>query len=154
MGNDRQIIGDQRGLAEALQMLISDVDITRLIDRDDRTEQEVEEENRRGVSVLSLRNLEGYLYADEVLTALTESVSQPDKIAQILQAKENALSSTDGAQDDLKRVSGQIFTECRKILGLSQLGNNKAAFARHTLAPLIKPGMGIYDRLERDIFGA
>jgi hypothetical protein len=36
---------------------------------------------------------------------------------------------------------------------LSQSGNTTDAFLSDTLAPLIKPGMGVYAQLKRDIFG-
>ena len=70
MGNDRQIVGDQRGLAEALRLLVGGLEITRLIDRDDRTDNEVANLATKGVRVLSRRNLESYLFDDEVLCAL------------------------------------------------------------------------------------
>ena len=40
------------------------------------------------------------------------------------------------------------------MLGLTQQGQNATAFMRYTLAPLIKPGMNVYEELKRDIFGA
>ena len=154
MGNDQQIIGDQRGLAEALGLLISGLNVIRLVDRDDRTSEEVKQLQQKGVRALSWRNLESYLYDDEVLTALAHFVGQPNKIGEILQAKKLLLSSTSGPQDDLKQVSGQLFVECRKILQLNQRGNNEASFSRDTLSTLIKPGMAVYDQLEQDIFSS
>ena len=153
MGSDQQIIGDKRGLAEALRMLIDGVTVTRLIDRDDRSDAQVDELLQQGVRVLSRRNLESYLYDDEVLTALAKSAGQPDQANELHQTKQNILLSTDGAPDDLKPASGRIFNACRKILRLIHPGNDAPAFARDTLAPLIKPDMAVYEELRRNIFG-
>lgn len=154
MGSDQQIIGDKRGLAEALRLLISGVTVTQLIDRDDRTTGTAAQMRQDGICVLSRRNLESYLYDDEVITALAKSVEQPDKIAALLQAKRQACASTTGAPDNLKLAAGQIYNDCKRILSLTQRGNDAREFARQTLAPLIKPGMTVYDDLERDIFRA
>ena len=153
MGSDQQIQGDKRGLAEALQLLISEIQIVRLIDRDDRTETTIAEEKAKGIKVLSRRNLESYLYDDEVLTALARSEGFDDKVQELLNEKNCILSAINNrASDDLKPAAGQIFNSCRRILGLTQRGNNAEEFARETLSPLIKPGMAVYDELRRDIF--
>lgn len=154
MGSDQQIIGDKRGLAEALQLLISGVTVTKLIDRDDRTLDTVADSRRRGIRVLSRRNLESYLYDDEVITALADSVGKRDKVGALLEATEKARASTNGAKDDLKPAAGQIYNACKDILGLTQRGNDAREFARQTLAPLVKPGMAAYEELKVDIFDA
>ena len=154
MGSDQQIQGDKRGLAEALRLLISEIQVIRLIDRDDRTEATIAEANAKGTRVLSRRNLESYLYDDEVLTALSESEDLPDKAMELIVEKSNILSSiSNRAPDDLKPAAGQIFIACRKILNLTQRGNTAEEFARETLAPMVKPGMTVYDELREDIFG-
>ena len=56
-------------------------------------------------------------------------------------------------QDDLKPASGEIYVACKKILGLTRAGKNVKEFAREILAPLIKPGMAVYEELKSDIFG-
>ena len=45
-----------------------------------------------------------------------------------------------------------MYVACKKILGLTQYGNDAKEFARETLAPLIKPGMAVYEELKSDIF--
>ena len=153
MGSDQQIQGDKRGLAEALQLLISEIQVFRLIDRDDRTEKTIAEERAKGVKVLSRRNLESYLFDDEVLTALTESEGRVDKAEELLKEKNDILSSiNDRALDDLKPAAGQIFIACRRMLQLTRRGNTAEEFARETLAPLVRPEMNVYKELRRDIF--
>lgn len=153
MGSDQQIQGDKRGLAEALQLLLGEIQVIRLIDRDDRTETTIADARSNGIKVLSRRNIESYLYDDEVLTALAASEGRADKVAELLSEKATILDSiTNRALDDLKPASGQIFNSCRTILEMTRRGNDAPEFARETLAPLVKPGMAVYDELRRDIF--
>ena len=70
MGNDGEVSGDRHGLAQALLALVDGLDVVRLIDRDDRSTQEVSDARDDGVRVLSRRNLESYLYDDDVLRTL------------------------------------------------------------------------------------
>ena len=153
MGNDRQIVGDQRGLAEALRLLVGGLEITRLIDRDDRTDNEIADQAAQGVRVLSRRNLESYLFDDEVLKALAVSVCKRD-MADTLLAKKQSIRDArpDDPADDLKPASGELYIMCKSILVLTQCGNDTKAFMRDTLAPLIEPGMAVYEELKRDIF--
>ena len=156
MGSDQQIIGDKRGLAEALRLLIGGVTVTRLIDRDDRTPDTANHLQQDGIRVLSRRNLESYLYDDEIIKVLAMSESQPDRIGELLAATKKARASAQEKgkpHDDLKPASGEIYVACKKILGLTQRGNDAGEFARETLAPLIQPGMTVYNDLANDIFG-
>ena len=73
MGNDREVAEDRRHLAVALDLLIDGLEVIRLIDRDDRSDVEIDQLRRDGVRVLSQRNLESYLYSDEVLRLLAKS---------------------------------------------------------------------------------
>lgn len=153
MGNDREIIGDKRGLAEALLSLIDGLEVVRLIDRDDRAPGTRSELQRDGVRVLSRRNLESYLFDDEVLKALAASVGKADKIEELLTKKQEIHTSmTCSPPDDLKPASGRIYVMCKRVLQLTQCGNTTEEFMCETLATLIQPGMTVYQDLKRDIF--
>lgn len=155
MGNDREVLGDRHGLAQALNSLVDGMRVLRLIDRDDRTATTITEYSKKGIRVLSKRNLESYLFDDEVLQALAESVGQGVKAKELIEKKEEIRASiTHGAPDDLKPASGQIYNACKDILALTQYGTDTKEFMRDTLAPLINQGMSIYDELKRDIFGS
>ena len=155
MGSDQQIIGDKRGLAETLSKLIEGVEVVRLIDRDDRTEIEIADLAMQGVRVLARRNLESYLFDDEVLKSLAVSVGKREMIEDLLSNKENIRTTKTGIySDDLKPLSRDIRVACKRILDLTQHGNTTEAFMRDTLAPLIKTGMPLYEELKREIFGA
>jgi hypothetical protein len=72
-----------------------------------------------------------------------------------LDAKNKAIQesiSRGNPSDDVKSASGHIFTEIKRILSLTQCGNNKCAFVRDTLTPLVTEETLIYKELESDIF--
>ena len=153
MGNDQEILGDKRGLAEALPKVIGNVEVVRLVDRDARTDGGIKDANRQGIRVLSLRNLESYLFDEEVLQKLATVNGRDKNIPEILAERKKILANvTNRAKDDLKPARGQIYVACKKILGLTRPGNDAEEFMRETLAPLIKPGMKVYNELRRDIF--
>ena len=156
MGGNQEVIKDKYALKDALTILIPDTKVVRLIDLDDLTPARVKELNRQGVRVLSRRNLEAYLFDDEVLQALAISADQKDKAKELLDEKMHIYQSRTDYHpiDDLKPLSVQIYKACKTILQLTQSGNDVAEFKSETLAPLIKPGMQIYDQLRQDIFGS
>ena len=125
MGSDQQIVGDKRGLAEALRKLIGAVSIVRLIDRDDHSTKGVEDLARQGVRVLSRRNLESYVFDDEVLRKLAAGSENEDGIEELLKAKQRILSKiTNRPVDDLKPARGSIYVACKKILNLDSLAKS------------------------------
>ena len=155
MGNDRDVINDRYELATTLPKLIAGVAVVRLLDRDGRSPEQIDEKRSDGIRVLGRRNLESYLFDDEVLRALASASGLDEKADELLAKKQEILDAvTDRVPDDLKPARGKIFSACKRILSLPQPGNNTAAFMRDTLAPLVKPGMTAYEELKRDIFGA
>ncbi len=153
-GNAGEVAEDKRGFAYALGVLVHGTKVIRLIDRDARSPEEVAELREDGVQVLSRRNLESYLFNDEVLRALATSVDKEDKTETLLARKERILAARpDDDPDDLKPASGEIYVACKKVLDLADPGNDAKAFTRDTLAPLVKPGMKVYDELRHDVLG-
>lgn len=152
-GNAGEVASDHLGLGEALRLLVGGIEIIRLIDRDDQSEQEVLDLRGKGVRVLSRRNLESYLFDDEVLRKLAASVGKEDKSDDLIKEAARLRAGKDGSPDDLKRARGEIYLACKKILRLTQCGNTKEAFMRDTLALLITSDMTVYRELHTDIFG-
>lgn len=154
MGNAQEVLNDKHGLMETLCLLINDMKVVKLIDRDDRSDKQVAELLNKSVRVLSRRNLESYLFDDEVLRTLAVSVNKENKADELIDKKRCILASRSGdASDDLKPSSGLIYDACRKMLVLTQCGGDAKSFMRDTLAPLIKPEMNVYRELKHDIFG-
>ena len=82
------------------------------------------------------------------------SVGKADKTKELLVEKQRILATrSSDPRDDLKPASGEVYVACKRILGLTQCGNDAKEFERETLAPLVKPGMAVYEELKRDVFG-
>lgn len=155
-GSANQVTGDVLGLAAALPKVATGMRIRRLIDRDDHAPADIAAYQKAGITVLGRRNIEAYLYDDEVLTALCLSVGKAEDAQAVIAAKEKAILDVVArgkAKDDIKSAAGTIYNETKRILGLVAVGNTQMAFARNTLAPLIKPGMATYGQLKSDVFG-
>ena len=140
---------------EIINTLLKNTNIIKIIDRDDRSEQEIEELKRKGIKVLTRRNIESYLLDDSVIMKLCQNLGQPEKFNDYLKDKQQALSDSiarGNSIDDYKSARGNIYISLKKRLGLSQCGNNADTFIRDTLTPLITPDMQVYKELENDIF--
>ena len=105
--------------------MVDGLEVVRLIDRDDRTEAEIEEAEQQGIRVLSKRNLESYLFDDEVLRELAASAGRQEKIKGLLEKKRCLVAETEGPEDDLKPLAGELRVACTRLLGLTQCGNTK-----------------------------
>ena len=154
-GNSKEVQNDFIGLATVLPKLAVGMQVLRLIDLDDHTKEDVDAFKAKGIKVLSRRHLECYLYDDEVLSALCDWAKHPEYAVDLINAKYQALEEVVKSgypSDDLKRAAGRIYNDAKRLLSLQQKGNDAVAFARHTLAKLIKPGMNVYAELKRDIF--
>jgi predicted ATPase len=158
VGNAADVQSDRIQLGRTIETLISGTKVIRLIDRDDRSEQEIADAAQAGVRVLSRRHIEAYLVDDEVLRSLCLAYNQPEKDAEVLAAKSQAVSESvqrGNAPDDFKSAAGKLFTSVVEILSLKgkQCGSTTEAFLRDTLAPLLKPELATYQQLKKDIFG-
>jgi predicted ATPase len=154
-GSSNQVEADRLALMEAMKALVSGAEIVRLIDRDDHSPEDIRDRERQGIRVLSLRNIESYLYDDEVLAALCKSVGKEDLVDTLLAEKQQAIeqiSQQGKPADDIKSAAGLIYNAAKRVLSLNSVGNNAKAFMRSTLAPLITPDMTIYKRLKADVF--
>ena len=153
-GNASEVADDKRGIGYAIGLLIKGAEVLKLIDLDDQSPEEVSDMNAHGVRVLSRRNLETFLFDDEVLCHLGNSLGKSDKVEELFDKKRSIRASRpDDRPDDLKPASGQIYLACKDVLGLTQPGETVRTFMRDTLSPIINPEMQVYKDLKRDIFG-
>lgn len=156
VGNSDDVVGDRMDLAQTVEALVDGVETLRVIDRDARSEQEVEDLRQRGCRVLSRRHLEAYLMDPEVLDRLCDKEGKPELKEDLRTALGRALQASadrGNAADDYKSASSELVTNARRLLGLTAGGNAPPAFLRDTLAPLLAPGMGPYEQLREDVFG-
>lgn len=130
-------------------------EIVKFVDRDDKSNQEVQELLEKGIKTSKRRHIESYLFDDEIITKLCDIEGKNELIQDCLDAKNQAVNESvyrDNPVDDIKSASGKIFTELKRILSLTKCGNNKCAFVRDTLAPLITDDTNVYKELEKEIF--
>lgn len=135
--------------------ILSASKIIKIVDRDDRSDAEIDELRHKGIKTTKRRHIESYLLDDLVIKKLCEKMQHQDKYEECLAVKERLLKESTlrgNPSDDIKSASGDIFNELKRILVLTQCGNNKCAFLRDTLAPLITEDMPIYQEIEREIF--
>src|SRR5690606_4891226 len=101
----------------------------------------------KGVKTSARRHIECYLLDDELIKKLCSVTGKEEFMDQCLQAKALAIQESVGRgnpKDDMKSASGRIFTELKRILGLTQCGNNKCAFLRDTMAALVTQETQVY----------
>ena len=152
--NDIENIEKTHG--EILNTLLQNSKIIKIVDRDDRSPQEVADFAKSGIRVLKRRNLESYVLDDAVIKKLCDKVGKPEEYAACIQEKQQALTDSvfrGNAPDDFKKASGAIYISLKRHLSLTQCGNNPDPFMRDTLSPLITPDMDVYKELEAEIFG-
>ena len=152
--NDIENIEKTHG--EIISTLLQNSQIIKIVDRDDRSPQEVADLAKSGIRVLKRRNLESYVLDDSVIKKLCDKVGKPEECAACIQEKQQALTdsvSRGNAPDDFKKASSGIYLSLKRHLSLTQCGNNPDPFMRDTLSPLITPDMDIYKELEAEIFG-
>ncbi|WP_425404381.1 AAA family ATPase [Hwanghaeella sp.] len=155
-GDAETVRRDRLALLREIKVLSSGTNVIRVIDRDDRSPEEIADLEGEGVRVLSRRNLESYLFDDEVLTALCAGHGKPEEANALLAQKVALVTDSQArgaAADDLKPASGEIYNATKHHLHLTACGNNAKEFCRSTLAPLVREGMQVYTDLKRDIFG-
>ena len=156
-GNADQVERDRLALIEAMQSLVEGTKVRRLIDRDDLSDAEVEERRNQGISVLSRRNFECFLFDDDVLAALYVSNGHPELVDSIKTFKHEemgkAASERGRPTDDVKASSGPLVARIKRDLELIQAGSTVKEFALNILAPHIKPELAVYWELRASIFG-
>lgn len=150
LGGTTEVNQDGKTFGLLLSKLAPDIKTWKVFDRDDRHESEIQQLRRDGTQVLQRRDLESYLWDDEVLEALCIQNGQPEKVEELKTEKAAALADGVGRglpPDDIKAASGRLYNKCKQALGLTQCGNDAETFARVTLAPLLTSNMRVYQEL-------
>jgi hypothetical protein len=154
-GNADDIQNDPKGVTQLLAALAPGVRVTRLIDRDDQTADEIRDLQARNIRVLSRRTIESYLLDDLILEAMCVAYGHPSEVPELLQAKVDALANSvanGGMPDDLKRAAGDIYNAAKRLFPDRKLGSNNRAFMKGCCAPLVPQIEVLYRELRRDIF--
>jgi predicted ATPase len=157
-GASNDVENDKHGFVQTIKAIVKGVEIIRVVDRDDRSDQEIKDLADKEIRVLSRRHIESYLFDDEVLVLLCEKFEQQHQTSKLLEAKKEAILKSNkhprnNPEDDIKSASGDIYNAAKKLLNLTKAGNTVEAFGRDTLAPLIPKTKIVYKLLKKDIFG-
>jgi len=157
VGSEEDVRSDRLGVSQVIQTLVAGTEVLRVVDRDDRSPEEVERLTSAGIRVLSPRTIESYLLADEILSIMCRRQDQPDRASDVLDLKKGLLEKSHRERgnpaDDIKSISGELYVEVKRLLSLTGVGNTKEAFLSDTMAPLVTPDTETYKQLRLDIFG-
>ncbi|MDD5659663.1 MAG: AAA family ATPase [Actinomycetota bacterium] len=155
VGSCTEIENIQNEPMQVVANLLNSSEIIKFVDRDNRSAREIAELKSKNIKSSKRRNIESYIFDDEIIAKLCASISKQNLIEDCLDAKNNAIQKSierGNPIDDIKSASGDIFNDIKRLLSLTQCGDNKCAFARDTLAPLITEDTAIYKELEQEIF--
>ena len=134
-----------------IEAISSGIEVRRLIDRDDMTDQKRAELIRQGLRVLRRREIEEYLYDEKVLSTFLSENNCSEKEPKILADRRNLLENADGNSNS-KHVSRQLFQSIKKHTRLPNLGNKREEFALQYLIPALRNTPSVYQELLEDIF--
>ncbi|PZU08520.1 MAG: hypothetical protein DI605_11120 [Sphingomonas sp.] len=151
-GANSEIATDRRGYAYLVGRLTPGAIVTRLVDRDDKSASEVIE--LLPIKTLHRRNIESYLFADDVLERFAESV-EANSWQRIKPLIDQALADAVGRgnpPDDRKPAAPAIYNVLRRELELVGMGSTANALAKERLVHLITPDSEGYKELEAAIF--
>ena len=155
-GSCSEVENKENVTIKSISELLQGSSITKVVDRDDLSDNEVNALRRKNIRTLSRRHIESYLFEDELLEKLCLNAGHPELLPDCIAIRDKALAESTGRgnpPDDLKSPSGQITASLKKVLSLTRCGNNRESFIKNTIVPLITPDTSVYQELERSIFG-
>ena len=156
IGGEKDVAKADTHLIPVIEAIAAGVKILRLRDRDRANKQDIIDNAKKGIRILSRKYIEKYLTDNEVLEQLCVSEEKPDKVAEFLAAKDREIEqvmNNDKIHDKRRPIVQRIQQQAEQILGLVHSGDTTESFMRNILAPLIQPGMKVYEELHEDIFG-
>ena len=152
-GGSREVIQSEH-LVGILKSIARGIDVQKLIDRDDMTDEERSQKIAQGIRVLRRRELEEYLYDPEVLRTFLREVSCEEAVAETILSKRESLVNGQPGPKNIKDVSRHIFAEIRGATGLPNLGNTREEFALQFLVPALCKTHVVYEELREDVFSS
>ena len=139
-------------LIAVLQAVSRGANISRVIDRDEMTDNAREEKIAAGLRVLRRRELENYLYDPEVLKTFLSSNGKATAIDDVLAEQQKLLEGASVDTADMKRVSQKLLATIKQSTGITNLGNTRAEFTQQHLVPALKQTPAVFQELEEDLF--
>ena len=140
-------------LISVLDVIVPNVRVWRLIDRDDMSDITRDEKISEGIQVLRRREIENYLWDKAVVRrALMNNGLEDTVIDSILET----YPFPNPTEDDMKKCNRQqsLFEKIRTAQGASRLGRNRREFVSDHLAPALRQTEEVYRELHEDVFPA
>ena len=152
-GGSGEVIQSEH-LISILKAIVSGIDVEKLIDRDDMTDEERSSKIAQGIRVLRRRELEEYLYDPEVLRTFLQTEGCEESVVETALSKRESLVNGQPGPKNIKDVSRELFDAIRRDTGLSNLGNDREEFASQFLVPALRKTHMAYEELREDLFGS
>ena len=140
-------------LVAILEAIASGIVVSKLIDRDDMTDEERSKKIAQGNRVLRRRELEEYLYDPEVLRTFLQTAGCAEPIVETVLDRRQSLVNGQQGPMNIKDVSRDIFDAIRSATALPNLGNNRQQFESQFLVPALCKTQVVYQGLQEDVFG-
>ncbi len=155
-GNSTDVSQDRLEAGKAIQTIATGTILIRLIDRDLLNPEEVaaQESWAYECSAVAISRRTSWTMKYSPLCAHLSTGRQSGRLIRLREESLRASIGRGNDPDDMKKAAGEFYNGVRRELTLSGVGSSWNAFARATLAPLVRPGMSVYDQLKDDIFGA
>ena len=151
-GGSGQVI-QAKHIVAILEAIASGIVVSKLIDRDDMTDEERSKKIAQGNRVLGRRELEEYLYDPEVLRTFLQTAGCAEPIVETVLDRRQALVNGQQGPMNIKDVSRDIFEAIRSATALPNLGNNRQQFESQFLVPALCKTQVVYQELQEDVFG-
>ena len=146
--------GNVKNLQPVIQAIAEKAEVISLIDRDNRTDTEREQERQKGVFVLRRRALENYLIDDEIIRLLCREYEGSEKVENLIRARDTKINNEDaGTAVSAKTALEEIRLAAQDHLSIPHPGDKWQSFVYGYIVPLVTPDTEIYRELKTDIFG-
>lgn len=155
-GSCSEIENKENTVIKAVSSILQGSSFSKVVDRDDLSDEEVKQLAKQGIRTLGRRHIECYLFDDEIIKKLCEEKGHPELVNDCLNIKATEINNSitrGNAVDDVKSASGLIMVGLKKKLSLSRCGNTLESFFLDTIVPLITSDTAVYQELELDIWG-
>ena len=152
-GGSGEVIQSEH-LVTILKSVAHGIDVQKLIDRDDMTDEERSRKITQGIRVLRRRELEEYLYDPEVLRTFLEMEGCEEAVVETVVSRRGSLLNGQLGTKNIKGVSRDLFMAIRSATGLPNLGNNREEFVLQFLVPALGRTHVVFQELREDVFGS
>ncbi len=150
-GGSREVIQSEH-LVTILQSIARGINVQKLIDRDDMTDEERARKIEQGIRVLRRRELEEYLYDPEVLRTFLQTEGCEEAVVETVLSRRESLLNGQFGPKNIKDVSQDLFAAIGNDTGLPNLGNKREEFASQFLVPALRKTHVVYQELQEDVF--